>query len=468
MKRLQLAVAVGLAVFGMNVAMAETKVYANFPVTVKGYSGDKKTSVSYGGQMARHVLHTSLKKMAGQGSGKADDELKAKLMSYYSGKDKGRKIVAPASKEDFPLLQSEVDELSKGKNLAGKAYKGVVSGWPGHMTGKEVLAFMLEKAAATEKGYDPLTGYDYIQLFSKTAMGAVFYNQAVDNYLDELLGADKKPNDKPYSEGAAYTGKEHVWDEAFGYFGAPAHALTLDAETAYNIAKGKKDVLKAADANGDGKVDLYTEMTYAHAYYAAGADKGGKTNYLHNITKAFVDGRQMIADAGGKKLTDKQRSQLQAYAADIRSNWEKVIAEAAFKYAGSVYKDLKKIQSTVDSNGDIKPVYRDYAKHWGELKGFALALQMGGKDLGETAVKLNRLLGFSPVSLSNEQVTGLDADGNYVMSKTIDMGGYMIHMAKLQKLLSEAFDLKARKNAITDDIQALSKKLGVKKNAEND
>ncbi|PIE00746.1 MAG: DUF4856 domain-containing protein [Thiothrix nivea] len=468
MKRLQLAVAVGLAVFGMNVAMAETKVYADFPVTVKGYSGDKKTSVSYGGQMARHVLHTSLKKMAGQGDGKADDELKDKLMSYYSGKDKGRKIVAPASKEDFPLLQSEVDELSKGKNLAGKAYKGVVSGWPGHMTGEEVLAFMLEKAAATEKGYDPLTGYDYIQLFSKTAMGAVFYNQAVDNYLDELLGADKKPNDKPYSEGAAYTGKEHVWDEAFGYFGAPAHTLTLDAETAYNIAKGKKDALKAADANGDGKIDLYTEMTYAHAYYAAGADKGGKTNYLHNITQAFVDGRQLIADAGGKKLTDKQRSQLQAYAADIRSNWEKVIAEAAFKYAGSVYKDLKKIQSTVESNGDIKPVYRDYAKHWGELKGFALALQMGGKDLGETAVKLNRLLGFSPVSLSNEQVTGLDADGNYVMSKTIDMGEYMIHMAKLQTLLGEAFDLKALKNAITDDIQALSKKLGVKKSAEND
>ena len=50
------------------------------------------------------------------------------------------------------------------------------------------------------------------QLISKFIMGAVFYNQVVDNYLDEKLSADKKPNDKPYKKGAAYTGKEHSWD----------------------------------------------------------------------------------------------------------------------------------------------------------------------------------------------------------------------------------------------------------------
>ena len=36
--------------------------------------------------------------------------------------------------------------------------------------------------------FDPNTGYNYPQLISKFAMGAVFYNQAVDNYLDEKLG----------------------------------------------------------------------------------------------------------------------------------------------------------------------------------------------------------------------------------------------------------------------------------------
>ena len=36
----------------------------------------------------------------------------------------------------------------------------------------------------------------------------------------------------------------------------------------------------------------------------------------------------------------------------LEVNWEKVIAEAAFKYAGSVYKDLDKLNTIVESNGD--------------------------------------------------------------------------------------------------------------------
>jgi len=81
-------------------------------------------------------------------------------------------------------------------------------------------------------------------------------------------------------------------------------------------------------------------MSYAHAYYAADADKSG-TSYLHTITRAFIDGRRLLASADGRALDDRQRAQLVAYADTIRSNWEKVIAEAAFKYAGSVYKNLQ-------------------------------------------------------------------------------------------------------------------------------
>ena len=35
--------------------------YGPFPVTVKGYDGSATNSVSYSGQIARHVLHDSLK-----------------------------------------------------------------------------------------------------------------------------------------------------------------------------------------------------------------------------------------------------------------------------------------------------------------------------------------------------------------------------------------------------------------------
>ena len=36
-------------------------VYGPFPVTLKGYSGDKTNSVSYSGQVGRQLLHNSLK-----------------------------------------------------------------------------------------------------------------------------------------------------------------------------------------------------------------------------------------------------------------------------------------------------------------------------------------------------------------------------------------------------------------------
>ncbi len=440
---------------------ASNEIYADFPVTVQGYTGDKQTSVSYGGQMARHALHNSLKKVIGKG---ADAQ---QMAAYFSGKDAGRSIIDPVSKEGFPVKQSQVDELSKDKNLAGKAYNGAIFGFPGNMTGVEVLEFMLDQASNTATGFDPLTGYDYIQLVSKFAMGAVFYSQAVDNYLDEKLEAGNKPNGKPYKDGAAYTGKEHVWDEAFGYFGAPAHTLTLTAEDVYNIAKQKPAALTKADYNGDGVVDLKTEMAYAHAYYAASFDKGGKTNYLHTITQAYVDGRKLITAANGSDLTDAERQQLKAYADVIKTNWQQVIAEAVFKYAGSVYSDITKLEKAVANNEDASKLFRNYSKHWGELKGFALALETGGKNLGIVGVKLNRLLGYSPVLLGNTQVTGI-ANGEYTQVEGISMGEYRVHMIKVQKLMIDAFGVQARSKDVTAKLADLVASLGSSLAAEND
>ena len=79
-------------------AVADSDVYGPYPVTVKGYSGKKTNSVSYSGQIARHALHDSLKKLASKGNGKPNADLKAKMMSYFKGKDKGRKIIAPKTK----------------------------------------------------------------------------------------------------------------------------------------------------------------------------------------------------------------------------------------------------------------------------------------------------------------------------------------------------------------------------------
>ncbi len=466
-KLLSTSVLVGTSLLYINVSAA-TQSYSGFPVTLNDYAGKKTSSVSYSGQAARHVLHNSLKKLASKGNGSANSDLKAQMLAYYEGKEKGRAILDPTTKGEFVVKQTQVDEISKGKNLAGKTYKGTIAGWPGNLTGVEVLTSMIDKASSTNGGYDPLTGHDYTQLISKFAMGAVFYNQAVDNYLDEKLAANTKPNDKAYKEGAAYTGKEHSWDEAFGYFGAPANTLSLTPKEVVAITKRKPEAFEKADANKDGAVDLKTEMAYAHAYYAAGFDAGGKTTYLHTITKAFIDGRQLITDAKGQKLSDSQRQQLMAYADIIETNWEKVIAEAVFKYAGSTYKDIQKLKATVENNGDAKEIFRTYAKHWGELKGFSLALQTGKNNLGETAVKLNRLIGFSPVLLGNTQVSGIDSNGAYTQKASETLEGYMLHMLKVQKLMVDAFDVQARNKDALSKLGDLSKKLGTGKSAEND
>jgi len=462
---------IALMLAAVPAAHADDNYYGDFPVTVNGYDGGATDSTAYTGQAARHLLHTSLKALAGRGAGEPDPDLESRMMDYYAGDIEGREIIAPAGSDGFPLVQSTVDEISGGNNLSGKTYGGAINGWPGSMTGQEVLEFMIEKAAMSQDGFDVLTGYDYPQLISKFLMGAVLYNQAVDNYLDEKLTAGVKPNDEPYSEGAPYTGKEHSWDEAFGYFGAPAHALSLTPEQAYGIAKTDPALLDAADYDGDGRVDLYREMTYGHAYYAADADKSGRTEYLHTITRAFLDGRKLLAAAGGEALTGDQLDQLHSYAEVIKTNWEKVIAEAAFKYAGSVYADLNKLNIIVESDGDPREAFRAYAKHWGELKGFVMALQAGGKDLGATAVSLNRLIGYGPVLLgggSGGRVTGIDPDGDYVMGQAPSMGDYMVNMIKVQRLLADTFALEAKKNDVTGELHEVMESLSETRSAETD
>ena len=109
-----------------------------------------------------------------------------------------------------------------------------------------------------------------------------------------------------------------------------------------------------------------------------------------------------------------------------------------------------------------------YIKHWGELKGFSLSLQTGKHNLGETAVRINRLIGFGPVLPNSSQVTDIDSKGNYVKSQSSGLGEYMVHMLKVQKLMVDKFGVKARKNDHLANMGAMIKKLGGGSAAEND
>ncbi len=465
MKKLKVTTAI--VAVALSGTMALSDGYGPFPVTLKGYSGDKTNTVSYSGQIARHVLEQSLKKLAGKGNGGGNAaDLEAQMLSYFNGSDDDLPIIAPKSKDGFKIKQTSLHQISKGKNISGKFYDGAMPAWPGNMSGKDVAYNMIAMAAKSNKGFDADTGYDWAQLISKYTMGAMAYNQAVDNYLDEKLSAEKKPNNKPYKDGAHYTGKEHSWDEAFGYWGAAAHQHGFNPNKVYEIAKMKNQ--GAADKNGDGMVDLKSEYVFGPCYYAAAFDRSGtkSTNYTNTLFNAFLDGRKLITAAAGDALSDSERSQLKAYAATIEENWEKVLAEAVFKYAGSVYKDINKMKDL--SGDDLNKAYRAYAKHWGELKGFAMAMQSGKSNLGANATKMNKLMGFGPVTLNNSYVTGMDSNGNFVMDRKRSWSDYQLHMLKIQQMMVDQFSVKARVNDGLNDLQALTDKLDSASSAETD
>ena len=465
MKKLKVTTAI--VAVALSGTMALSDGYGPFPVTLKGYSGDKTNTVSYSGQIARHVLEQSLKKLAGKGNGGGNAaDLEAQMLSYFNGSDDDLPIIAPKSKDGFKIKQTSLHQISKGKNISGKFYDGAMPAWPGNMSGKDVAYNMIAMAAKSNEGFDADTGYDWAQLISKYTMGAMAYNQAVDNYLDEKLSAEKKPNNKPYKDGAHYTGKEHSWDEAFGYWGAAAHQHGFNPNKVYEIAKMKNQGV--ADKNGDGMVDLKSEYVFGPCYYAAAFDRSGtkSTNYTNTMFDAFLDGRKLITAAAGAALSDSERSQLKAYAATIEENWEKVLAEAVFKYAGSVYKDINKMKDL--SGDDLNKAYRAYAKHWGELKGFAMAMQSGKSNLGATATKMNELMGFGPVTLNNSYVTGMDSNGNFVMDRKKSWSDYQLHMLKIQQMMVDQFSVKARVNDGLNDLQALTDKLDSASSAETD
>lgn len=465
-KTIKLVTVLAPFAFIANVASADN--YGPFPITLQGYDGEKTNSVSYTGQIARHVLEQSLKKLAAQGNGGSNAaELEAQMLAYFDGSDEDLPIIAPTSKDGFAIKQSTVNEISSGKNISGKFYDGLMPAWPGNMTGTEVAYHMIKMAAASNKGFDPETGYDWGQLISKYTMGAMAFNQAVDNYLDEKLLADNKPNNAPYKDGAYYTGKEHSWDEGFGYWGGAAHVIGLTADEVYGIAKQKAG--EVADVNGDGVIDLKSEYVFGPAYYAASFDRSGtkSTDYTQTIMSAFVDGRQLITEASGEALNAGERAQLQAYAATIGNNWEKVLAEAVFKYAGSVYKDIEGMKA-LDEGEELDKAYRAYAKHWGELKGFSMALQSGRNNLGKTAVEMNKLIGFGPVTLNKSYVTGVDEDGNFLRERRRGWRDYQLHMLKVQKLMADAFGVESRVNDGLAELEGLSDALYNESNAETD
>ena len=132
------------------------------------------------------------------------------------------------------------------------------------------------------------------------------------------------------------------------------------------------------------------------------------------------------------------------------------------------YKSLGKVEAALSSGKGMDGAMSKYLKHWGELKGFAMALQAGPDNRGDIFNRLNRIMGFGPLMPNLSQVVGIDSSGNYIKDQGSSISYYKLHMVKIQKLVGDHYALKAKSNDATKAMADMIKKMGKKESAEND
>ena len=400
-----------------------------------------RSSVSYTGQIHRHLLINDLESEIGALTSAIDDgsmvpapgDVRDRLLFYFDFDGEVGGALQHTVTTSPPAEQATYGEVSS-KDLRGKLAgndevgqhvewnDGGLVGWTAdHVATPTDLVLrwfdQLDELAvarangelATDPSGAPITklhvtaeGQDIQQLLQKFLLGAIAFSQAADDYLDDDTDGSGLLSDNVErdGEGKPFTALEHAWDEGFGYFGAARdYGLYTDDEIA---GEGGRDGWASGyhDTDGDGDIDLTQEFNWGHSLNAAKRDRGAvvETDFSGGAWKGFVRGRTLIAEAGGA-LDDDQLAALRAARDDVLSNWERAIAATCVHYINDVLQDM--------GAGDAYDFY-DHAKHWSELKGFALGLQFNRMSPLAAAdfATLHDLIGQAPALPGSE---GFDA-----------------------------------------------------------
>lgn len=404
------------------------------PTTYTFVNGDGESTVSYSGQIARHVLIEDLKAYVGAltervldgsfeptAAGQVTDELNDYLR--FDGEANGD--TPHRFSTSLPALQSTYNDISTNKQLLDKLagndsstdHKnwsgGDFKGWAGAASPQALVESWfktiedntLALVAGTEREvngeklpvYVTEQGLDLNQLIQKFLVGAIAFSQAADDYGDDDIEGKGLLAPNTIDGDAKYTALAHAWDEAFGYFGASRDYGTLtDAEISNGCGK---------DASNDGKLDLNVEVCFGASVNAAKRDSGSveaaRTDFTKEAFDGFVKGRTLIANAG-ESLTAAELTELKGYRDQWEGAWEKAYAATVVHYINDVLSDMNKFGSA-----DYK--FTDHAKHWGELKGFALSFQFNPRSpMKSDFERFHTLIGDAPV-LSDAQEAEITA-----------------------------------------------------------
>lgn len=220
--------------------------------------------------------------------------------------------------------------------------------------------------------YISAQGLDFRQLIQKFLLGAVVYSQGVGDYLQANY---REGNASP--EGTQpYSFLEHEWDEAFGYFGAARNyndysdneiAGKPDNETRSDFENGYQDT------NNNGLIDLTAEINLANSTNCAKRDRDAtvETDFTATAFNAFLAGRTILNQTDGE-LDDAAFALLDEARLTASRTWEKCIAATVVHYINDVLADMNAFE--VNGYASLN-AFLDHAKHWAEMKGFALGLQ---------------------------------------------------------------------------------------------
>jgi hypothetical protein len=453
-----------LAACGSDSDDSEVAPVVNAPAT---YSFDSKvkagvSSVSYSGQATRQLLINDLKALIGTAdlydvtqdqAGK--DKVLERLNRVYAVGTKtvvgklnlieanvfdGDVEATPVSVSvDSPLVltQPSYSDLSGGKNLQGKIagqdndLTNPFVGWEGielaeGQTDNDLPDLLIQSwfAAIADLATDDndattfvsATGLDYQQLIQKVLLGAVTYSQAAEDYLKPSKGLTAQNTAGDKNGDKAYTALEHQWDEGFGYFGAQRdYNSRTDSEiksTPYS------------DTNSDTNIDLYAEYSLGLSINAVKRDKGATdtdTDFSKAAMDAFLNGRQLIQDNFETDPVEGSgyHKYLALYAQTALNNWENAIAATVIHYINDYTADIESLSNASDAQTTA-----NIAKHWSEMKGFALGLQFS--PIAQISVadlaSVHEKIGQAPV-----MVAGEDADA------------YLAKLAEARTILQAAY-----------------------------
>ena len=453
--------------------------------TTYAFSGsiaEGESSVSYTGQTARHLLMLGLVDAMVALTERPGEEaaIDAELSFYINGDGADTTPHGFDVKGGEPVIPGpNYGDISTGKNLDGKIAGGNGEGggeigrliddffgWEEGMDADplpiELANYYVDRLAAEASdgtsvsinvvgGPTTLTGVtvdaagrDYRQLMQKFLSGAVSLSQGTNDYFQTDFAADIQRQEGTKN----YTAGEHDFDEAFGYYGAARNMNDFTDDEA--AGKGGREGFGNGynDANGDGSIDVRSEVVLGHAQNCAKRDRGsdGATDFSKEAMDAFLLGRKVL-DAAAKagELTADAQAVLDTQISIASKTWEKCVAATVVHYINDVRTDMSEYVAPDFADASN---FTTMAKHWGEMKGFGLALQFSpaspfrdgsveGISLVDLRTVLN-LMGDAPV-LANGSQNGVPPTGT--AQEAID--AYAADLLRARDILQQAYEFDA-------------------------